>query len=109
MFGEKAHLADLIFNVCLAFFGGAVKLLTSNLKHKTLSKYVASAVIGGFAGLLTYCLCINFNMNVYMTAFATGIAGYMGDSILNLFSQVLPKMFEKKININIENEKKGGK
>ena len=102
---EKSHIADLVFNVCLAFFGGAIKLLTSKLKHKTLGKYIASAVIGGFAGLLTYCLCINFNMNVYMTAFATGIAGYMGDSILNLFSRILPELLKNMISINIENNK----
>lgn len=107
MFGEKGHIIDLLFNVCLAFFGGTVKLLTSNLKHKTLHKYIASAVIGGFAGLLTYCLCINFNMNVYMTAFATGIAGYMGDSILNLFSKFLPKVFSGKLSIKIDDEEEG--
>ena len=106
MFDEKSHLADLLFNLCLAFFGGTVKLLTSNLKHKTWTKYMASAITGGFAGLLTYCLCINFNMNVYMTAFATGIAGYMGDSILNLFSKVLPELLKNKININIDNNEK---
>jgi len=99
---EKANFVDLIFNICLAFLGGTVKLLTSNLKHKTLHKYIASAIIGGFAGLLTYCLCINFNMNNYMTAFATGIAGYMGDSILNLFSKILPKIFSGKLSIKID-------
>lgn len=106
MFGDKAHIMDFIFNIALAFFGGVVKLVATNCKCKTLSRYIASAIVGGFAGVLTYFLCINFNMNVYMTAFATGIAGYMGDTILNLFSKILPKIFEKKININIENDKK---
>lgn len=102
MFGDKSHLTDLLFNLCLAFIGGAIKLLRSNLKRKTLGKYIASAITGGFAGLLMYCLCIKANMDIYLTAFATGMAGYMGDSILNFFSQILPNIIKKIFNIDFD-------
>ena len=108
MFGDKINFTDFIFNIALAIFGGFVKLLTENSKHKTLRKYVASAIVGGFAGILTYLICQYFNWNIYLTAFATGVAGYTGDSILNFFSSIIPLIFKKKINIEIEN-KEGGK
>lgn len=36
-----------------------------------------------------------------MTSFATGVAGYMGDSILKVFSEFLPKLLAGRFNIQI--------
>ena len=103
---DEVRWFDILFNLSLSFFGGLVKSMTSK-EAKTLEGYVCSAIVGGFAGLLTYMLCANFDMNVYMTGFATGIAGYMGDSILNVFSKILPNFFAGKFNISIEENETG--
>ena len=99
---ENMHWFDLFFNISLSFFGGIVRLINSSDKDKSLKKYLASAIVGGFAGLMTYLICIGLNINIYMTAFATGVAGYAGDSVLKLFGKMLPKVFEGKLNIKIE-------
>lgn len=102
---NNTHWFDVPFNLGLSLFGGLVKAMTMK-KQKTLAEYICSAIVGGFAGVLTYMLCANFELNSYMTGFATGIAGYMGDSILNVFSKILPQFFMGKFNINIEEKEK---
>lgn len=102
--------SDLLFNLSISFFGGLIKSITSKNKKKTWTFFFASAVVGGFAGLLTYMLCMNFGLSWQMTSFATGVAGYMGDSILRVFSDFLPKLFAGKFNIQIsDNEKSDDK
>ena len=98
--------SDLIFNLSISFFGGIIKSITTKVKQKTWTYFFASAVVGGFAGLLTYMLCNSFNLSWQMTSFATGVAGYMGDSILKVFSEILPKFLTGKFNIQIAEEKK---
>lgn len=93
--------SDLIFNLSISFFGGLIKSITTKVKQKTWTYFFASAVVGGFAGLLTYMLCNSFNLSWQMTSFATGVAGYMGDSILKVFSEILPNFLTGKFNIQI--------
>ena len=73
---------DLLFNLSFSFFGGLIKSITLAKENKKWTFFFVSAIIGGFAGLLTYMLCTSFNLSWQMTSFATGVAGYMGDSIL---------------------------
>lgn len=104
--------SDLIFNLSISFFGGLIKSITTKVKQKTWTYFFASAVVGGFAGLLTYMLCNSFNLSWQMTSFATGVAGYMGDSILKVFSEILPNFLSGKFNIqisNVENKEKDNK
>ncbi len=105
---------DLLFNLSISFVGGLIKAFISKIKKKSLSYFFISALVGGFAGLLTYMLCSSFNMSWQMTSFATGVAGYMGDTILQLFSEILPKFLSGKFNIQItdnskENDKNNSK
>lgn len=97
---------DLLFNLSISFVGGLIKAFLSKVKKKGLSYFFISAMVGGFAGLLTYMLCTNFKMSWQMTSFATGVAGYMGDSILQLFSEILPKFLSGKFNIQITDNSK---
>ncbi len=69
---------DLFFNLSFSFFGGLIKSVTSKKAKKSLSFFFASAIIGGFAGLLTYMLCSSFNLSWQMTSFATGVARIYG-------------------------------
>lgn len=92
---------DLLFNLAISFFGGLIKSITTKVEKKTWTYFFASAVVGGFAGLLTYMLCMSFGLSWQITSFATGVAGYMGDSILKVFSDFLPKLLAGKFNIQI--------
>lgn len=92
---------DLLFNLSFSFFGGLIKSVTSRKQNKKWSFFFASAIIGGFAGLLTYMLCSSCHLSWQMTSFATGVAGYMGDSILKIFSDFLPKILTKHFDIKI--------
>lgn len=98
---NNMQLPDLLFNLSISFVGGLIKAFLSKVKKKGLSYFFISAMVGGFAGLLTYMLCTNFKLSWQMTSFATGVAGYMGDSILQLFSEILPKFLAGKFNIQI--------
>ena len=98
---NEIQWADLLFNLSISFFGGLIKSITTKVEKKKWTYFFASAVVGGFAGLLTYMLCMNFNLNWQITSFATGVAGYMGDSILKIFSDFLPSLLAGKFNINI--------
>ncbi len=101
----QGHWSDLLFNLSMSLIGGLVKaLLTKSKKRKQLSKYISSAIVGGFAGLLTYMICNHFGLSWQMTSFATGVAGYMGESILDLFSTFLPKLLKGKFKIEIQAE-----
>lgn len=113
---ENMHWSDLLFNLSISLLGGLVKSLTSKTKKKGFAHFLTSAIIGGFAGLLTYMLCTSIGLSWQMTSFATGVAGYMGDSILELFSEILPKFLTGKFNIQIsdteeskEDKKESGK
>ena len=94
---DKIQWSDLLFNLSISLMGGLVK----SLKKKNLAHFVTSAVIGGFAGLLTYMLCTGFGLSWQVTSFATGVAGYMGDTILSIFSEILPKFLSGRLNIQI--------
>lgn len=98
---DGVQWADLIFNLSISFFGGLIKSITSKVEHKEWTYFFVSAIVGGFAGLLTYMLCTNFGMSWQMTSFATGVAGYMGDSILKVFSEILPKILTKHLDIKV--------
>lgn len=93
--------SDLLFNLSISFFGGLIKSVTTKIKRKTWTYFFASALVGGFAGLLTYMLCTSFNLSWQMTSFATGVAGYMGDSILKIFSELLPKILTNRLNLQV--------
>lgn len=99
--------SDLLFNLSISILGGLVKSVTSKTKKKGYARFIISAMVGGFAGLLTYLLCTHFNCSWAITSFATGVAGYMGDSILEVFSNFLPKLLAGKLKIEISgvNEK----
>lgn len=106
----NGHWSDVFFNIAMSLIGGLVKAATSkNTRRKKLSRFVTSAIVGGFAGVMTYMLCSHFNWSWQMTSFATGIAGYMGDSILELFSEFLPKLLTGKITLEIKNIEKESK
>lgn len=99
----QGHWSDLLFNLSMSLIGGLVKaLLSKSKKKKNLGRFITSAVVGGFAGLLTYMVCNHFGLSWQMTSFATGVAGYMGESILDLFSEILPKFLEGKFKIVID-------
>lgn len=93
--------SDLLFNLSISFFGGLIKSAVAKTEKKTWTFFFVSAMVGGFAGLLTYMLCTSFKLSWQMTSFATGVAGYMGDSILRTFSEILPKFLTGKFNIQI--------
>lgn len=103
---NNSQWQDLLFNLSISLLGGFIKTLTSKSKNRSFSKFVASAAIGGFAGLLTYMLCSNFGFSWQITSFATGVAGYMGDSILRLFSEFLPKLLSGKLNVQLTEKSK---
>ena len=96
---------DLLFNLSFSFFGGVIKSITSKKTNKSWKFFFASAIVGGFAGLLTFMLCSTFKFSWQMTSFATGVAGYMGDSILKIFSGFLPKILTKHFNIEVKEVK----
>ena len=93
------ELVDMIFNLSISLIGGIVKTIASDGTEKSFQTFLCSAIIGGFAGLLTCFICMEFNMSWSATSFACGIAGFMGDSILNVFSKIVEKIMNRKMGL----------
>lgn len=71
---------DSLYGMFLAIAGGIVtmlqKLATDSYKSRwaVLADFAAS----GFAGIMVFTLCRAFNVEFYLQAFLTGMAGHAG-------------------------------
>ena len=90
---------ELLINILLASFGGAVKKLVDQEKEKDTKKkykigaYFTSAIISLFVGIVTYFLCKNFDASQYIIMAFTSIAGFIGTPVIyTIFNAVAKKM-----------------
>ena len=71
----------------LAIWGGTVNYISRIRKQKipfSIIELVGEWFIAGFAGVITAYFCYGIELNFYMTAAATGIAGHMGGRAIGL-------------------------
>lgn len=62
-------------------------------------KLLGELFLSGFAGLLTFLLCKEFDLSANMTAIAVAISGHLGGNMIVLISEYLKKFFSNKFNI----------
>ena len=85
---NKIDLFELVIHGLIAFMGGVVKIITEgqDLVMKSLTSFVAGGFVGVFAGVLTYFICKHFSVDEYLSIVFTGLAGYMGAPLLEVFA-----------------------
>lgn len=87
---NQVNLLDLLIHGLIAFMGGVVKIITEGqeLVMKSFTSFIAGGFVGVFAGVLTYFVCKHFEMDEHLTVVFTGLAGYMGAPLLELFAMI---------------------
>lgn len=81
----------------MAIVGGAVAMLQKLARGSYRNKWgpIADMAASGFAGLLTFALCVNFGASEWMAAFLTGMAGHAGVEALAFGKERLAKAIER--------------
>lgn len=71
---------DSLYGMCLAIAGGIVTMLQKLAAESYKSKWgiLADFAASGFAGIMVFTLCRAFNVEFYLQAFLTGMAGHAG-------------------------------
>lgn len=60
-------------------------------------KLMGELFLSGFAGLLTFLLCKEFELSANMTAVAVAISGHLGGNMIVIISKYAEKFFKGKI------------
>ena len=79
--------------MALAIWGGIVRVIREiALNDKSLTHilgiFIAEMCVSGFAGTITFALCLSANISFAYTGALTAIAGYMGGRSLSLLEQI---------------------
>jgi uncharacterized membrane protein YeiH len=101
---DKKVFLELVINVILSGTGGIIRKLIEQENNPKLrvptSRYIVSAIISLFVGLIVFLMCKNFNVSMYLTAGMTALSGYMGSPILDL----LLRKVAQETGINLEGD-----
>ena len=85
----------IFVHAILAFLGGCVRELgIVNKKGFSLFKFISGAFISTFCGVVTFFLCMNFEVSYWLTAALTSLAGYVGIPLLDVFVAIAKRKFE---------------
>lgn len=80
------HLAQEVLPVITPIFigcsGGIVAVILKNRKP-SLRALIAAAIVSGFAGYITYKLCLSTALDEHLTNAVTGLGGFFGPATLN--------------------------
>jgi hypothetical protein len=104
---DKKVFLELVINIILSGTGGIVRKLIEQDNHPDLhvptSRYIISAFISLFVGIIVFLLCKNFQVSIYLTAGLTALSGYMGSPILDL----LLRKVAKEAGLDVERNENG--
>jgi uncharacterized membrane protein HdeD (DUF308 family) len=108
---NKINLTEIVIHGLMAFIGGIVKTITESQENvkKSFTTFAAGGIIGIFAGMVTYFICKHFAIDEYLAVTFTGLAGYMGAPLLDLFSAVTKRLILGLFGYNMLNEEIGKK
>jgi len=86
------HGFPILIHAILAFFGGCVREIdVVEKKGFNILKFFSDAFISTFCGIVTFFLCMNFELSQWMTAALTALAGYTGTPLLDFFIVTIKK------------------
>ncbi|MDR0949769.1 MAG: phage holin family protein [Lachnospiraceae bacterium] len=92
---EKKVFTELLINVLLSGTGGIIRKLieqeNNENHHIKTSRYIISAIVSLFVGLIVFFLCKSFEVSSYLTAGLTALSGYMGSPLLDLLVRRITK------------------
>jgi hypothetical protein len=92
---DKNVFTELLINVILSGTGGIIRKLIEQENNEHLrirtSRYIISAIVSLFVGLIVFFLCKNFGVSTYLTAGLTALSGYMGSPLLDLLVHKITK------------------
>lgn len=79
--------------MALSIWGGIVRVIKDlTLQEKSLKHiaciFIAEAIVSGFAGTITFAMCIAGNITLAHTVVLTSVSGYMGGRSLSFFEAI---------------------
>ena len=102
----RNNLYPIFIHAILAFFGGCVRELSIiNNKGFNLFKFVSGAFISTFCGVVTFFLCMNYDVSYWLTAALTSLAGYIGLPLLDILVSIFKRKFEPYLKIDDKQNK----
>jgi len=92
------HGFPILIHAILAFIGGCVREI-DEVKKKGVNviKFISGAFVSTFGGVITFFLCMNFEVSGWMTAALTALAGYIGTPLLDFFIFTLKKKAQEMV------------
>jgi len=86
----------ILIHAILAFFGGCVREIDAVERQGfNVMTFISGAFVSTFGGIVTFFLCMNFEVSQWLTAALTALAGYIGTPLLDFFVSILKKKAEK--------------
>ena len=105
---EGFNLLQVSIHLVIAFMAGVMKGLHKiEDKGFKFTSFVANAAVSAFAGIVVFFLLAYFEVHVYLAAFATSIAGWLGGNALDFLGLAGKKAISDKLGttISVEEEK----
>jgi len=85
----------ILIHATLAFFGGCVREVDlAGKKGFSVFQFVSGAFVSTFGGVVTFFICMSYNVSPWLTAALTSLAGYVGIPILDFFIVAFKKKLE---------------
>lgn len=88
---------DMVLFFALALWGGTVNYLTrvkqGLVEVFSFRELVGEWAISGFAGVLTYMMCLELGFSGYLTGILTGISGHLGGRTISMFENYFKQKF----------------
>lgn len=92
-----------------ALIGGIVDYISEskeNIDKKSIKQALLRSVVSGFAGMLTYYICMDFQITEYKMAFLIGLSGFAGVRALKFFENITKAIIEKAAKLRFVDDKK---
>ena len=109
VFSEIIDVLHIFLHFSIAGLAGIMKELHKiESKGFSFSRLLASAAVSSFVGVTIFFILAYFELNVYLIAFSTSIAGWLGGNTLDYAGLLLKRYVGNKFNtdISIDDEKK---
>jgi hypothetical protein len=92
------NLILLLMGVLIAVLGSSAKFV-HKLGKKPFSwvMFLSSVLTSAFLGLLVGLVCLNYEISLYLTLAATGVAGWSGHQLMDVIAQKMEGYVAKKI------------
>ena len=90
----------IVIHAILAFLGGCTREISiMDQKGFKVYSFISGAFVSTFGGVVIFFLCMNYEVQPWLTAALTSLAGYIGIPILDTLTIIVKTKLETVIDI----------